>query len=142
MVYGSTPRNWGRFARLAKATGTHFVPSVGPGYVDTSVRLERPATRSRQRGRYYDDMWAAALALVQGGARHLIVVVVVVAEGRVGDELNEWHEGTQIEPAVPASRRGANGNGKYEDYGALGRVGTSNSPPSGAAASPRKEPVR
>jgi len=115
-TYGSTTRNWNGLRRLAKETGTAFIPSVGPGYMDTSVRPWNGATtRDRQRGKYYDNMWGAALADGGGG------VVSVTS-------FNEWHEGTQIEPAVPARREVASGpkgaaNRAYQDYGGLGASG-------------------
>jgi len=72
---------------------------VGPGYLDTRIRPWNAATtRSREDGAYYDRMFAAAIAC----GPTLIGVT----------SFNEWHEGTQIEPAVPMTV----GDYTYEDY--------------------------
>ena len=114
-TYGSTTRNWNALKRLADDTGTRFIPSVGPGYIDTSVRpWNAMTTRSRDGGRYYDRMWKAAKASASGLPGEQIVSVT---------SFNEWHEGTQIEPAVPARRGGLGHNKPYQDYGGLGPSG-------------------
>jgi hypothetical protein len=65
-------------------------PSVGPGYNakrgsgDTVVKL-------RKHGQTYDAMWRAAL---MSGADDVTIT-----------SFNEWHEGTQIEPAAVPRRR-------------------------------------
>lgn len=51
------------------------------------------ATQDRADGRYYDDGWRQAVA-----AQPEVVSVT---------SWNEWHEGTQIEPAVPKARAAA-----------------------------------
>jgi hypothetical protein len=61
-------------------------PSVAPGFDGTRATSIRKVV-SPDGGRRYDDMWAGALA---AGAD----VVTITS-------WNEWHEGTQIEPAVP-----------------------------------------
>ena len=62
--------------------------------------LRRPAgatatrkLKPRRRGRTYDSMWRAAIA---AGADRVTIT-----------SFNEWHEGTQIEPAAMAGRHGA-----------------------------------
>ncbi len=86
--YGSTPVNWPRLSAWAREHGLLFVPCVGPGYDDLRVRPWNGANRrSREEGAYYDRMWTRALAADPG----LIAIT----------SYNEWHEGTQIEPAVP-----------------------------------------
>ncbi|XP_063234008.1 glycoprotein endo-alpha-1,2-mannosidase-like protein [Bacillus rossius redtenbacheri] len=87
-TYGSTWKNWRGLGKFARQHDLLFVPSVGPGYVDTQVRpWNAGSTRHRQRGRYYGAAWRSALA-----ARARIISIT---------SFNEWHEGTQIEPAVP-----------------------------------------
>jgi glycosyl hydrolase family 99 len=76
-----------KFARLctqAHRQGLLCLPSVGPGY---SARRATSDTRVKRRrdGSTYDAMWTAALR-----ARADIVTIT---------SYNEWHEGTQIEPA-------------------------------------------
>ena len=98
MVYGSSPRHWPHLAKLARDTNCHFVPSVGPGYVDTSVRpWNGQATRRRRGGQYYEAMWEAALS--SNGNKEPPVGVSVTS-------FNEWHEGTQIEPAMDTKQTG------------------------------------
>lgn len=61
-------------------------------YSDVSVRpWNAAATQNRADGKYYDEGWQHALAT------HPEVISVT--------SWNEWHEGTQIEPAVPKARR-------------------------------------
>lgn len=86
--YGATPEHWPRLQRWAKRHGKLFVPSVGPGYIDTRVRpWNARNTHDRDGGRYYDAMFRAA---IDSGAPFIGIT-----------SFNEWHEGTQIEPAVP-----------------------------------------
>jgi glycoprotein endo-alpha-1,2-mannosidase len=61
---------------------------VGPGYEDTRIRpWNEKTTRDRDRGQYYEKMFAHA---VKTNADFIGIT-----------SFNEWHEGTQIEPAVP-----------------------------------------
>jgi hypothetical protein len=76
------------FARLcgqAHARGLRCAPSVGPGY-DARRGSGDAHVKPRRDGRTYDAMWTAAV-----GAR---------ADGVTITSYNEWHEGTQIEPAA------------------------------------------
>ncbi len=82
--YGAT--ELARTCASARALRLACAPSVAPGFDGmrgTTFRKVVPAAG----GQRYDDMWRAALA---AGAD----VVTVTS-------WNEWHEGTQIEPAVP-----------------------------------------
>lgn len=93
--YASSPQNWKSMADLLERAGLAFLPSVGPGYNDSKIRPWNTAnTRSREDGRYYDNMWEAA---VDSGAK----IVTITS-------YNEWGEGTQIEAVEP--RQG------YESY--------------------------
>jgi glycoprotein endo-alpha-1,2-mannosidase len=87
-TYGSTPRHWPALASWARSHDQLFVPCVAPGYIDTRIRPWNGVnTRDREHGAYYDRLWSAALD---------------VSPALVGiTSFNEWHEGTQIEPAVP-----------------------------------------
>jgi hypothetical protein len=64
-------------------------PSVGPGY-DARRGSGDPVVKRRRNGRTYDSMWRLAIA---SGADRVTIT-----------SYNEWHEGTQIEPAVPRNR--------------------------------------
>jgi glycoprotein endo-alpha-1,2-mannosidase len=76
-------------------------PSVGPGY-DARRATGDARLKERRQGATYDRMWRAAL---RAGAD----IVTITS-------YNEWHEGTQIEPA--------RGRAGYESYeGAYGLTG-------------------
>jgi glycoprotein endo-alpha-1,2-mannosidase len=87
-TFGSTIKNWPGLAEWAQQNNKLFIPSVGPGYIDLRIRPWNDVnTRDRQNGAYYDREFAAAIA-----AGPPIISIT---------SFNEWHEGTQIEPAVP-----------------------------------------
>ncbi|XP_019727809.1 glycoprotein endo-alpha-1,2-mannosidase [Hippocampus comes] len=89
-TYGSTHRNWEAVRAFCNDNGLLFVPSVGPGYVDTGVRpWNFQNTRNRINGKYYETSLSAALE-----AKPDLLSIT---------SFNEWHEGTQIETAVPKS---------------------------------------
>ena len=91
-----------RFCTQARKAGLLCAPSVGPGY-DARRATGDPRIRSRRDGATYDAMWRGA---IDAGAD----VVTITS-------YNEWHEGTQIEPAR-SGRRG------YQSYdGAWGKRG-------------------
>jgi len=98
--YGSGWKNWRALRDFAQRNSLLFAPSVGPGYVDTRVRPWNSAsTRDRRKGTYYDMAWRSALS----ASPHFVSVT----------SFNEWHEGTQIEEAVPK----VSGDGfRYLDY--------------------------
>jgi len=98
-TYGSTIENWPGLAEWAKQNNKLFIPSVGPGYIDLRIRpWNNVNTRGRLNGAYYDREFAAAIA-----AGPQIVSIT---------SFNEWHEGTQIEPADPKEIP----DFKYRDY--------------------------
>jgi len=77
-----------RYCAQARRLKLLCAPSVGPGY---DARRATPDVRVRLRrgGATYDAMWAGALR-----ARADVVTIT---------SYNEWHEGTQIEPARATS---------------------------------------
>lgn len=98
-TYGSTHGNWKELAAWARAHDKLFIPCVAPGYIDTRIRpWNGRNTRGREIGGYYDRAFDAAIA-----ARPDVIGIT---------SFNEWHEGTQIEPAVPKKV----GDFQYEDY--------------------------
>jgi hypothetical protein len=97
---------WGgdKFSRIcAEAHAVHLLclPSVGPGY-DAQRATGDSRVKPRRNGATYDAMWRAAIA---AGADQVTIT-----------SFNEWHEGTQIEPAAAHA-----GYLSYE--GAWGRAG-------------------
>ena len=98
-TYGSTWRSWPQLKSVSEQTKSLFIPSVGPGYIDTGVRpWNSENTRPRNNGNYYKNSWKAALQ-----TKPQIVSIT---------SFNEWHEGTQIEEAIPRSQDGL----VYKDY--------------------------
>lgn len=86
-THGSTMANWPSLQAWARARNLLFVPSVGPGYDDVRIRPWNARNRRhRNDGAYYRSMWESAIS---SGAP----VVAITS-------FNEWHEGTQVEPAV------------------------------------------
>lgn len=86
--FGSSHHNWKAIKAFCDANNLLFIPSVGPGYIDTSIRpWNNHNTRNRVNGRYYETALQAAL-----NVRPDMVTIT---------SFNEWHEGTQIERAVP-----------------------------------------
>lgn len=83
-----------------------FSASVGPGYIDTRAVPGSARDKSRQNGNTYDSMWQYAI--------NAQVEWVSITS------FNEWHEGSQIEPAKVKSIGGY----AYMNYeGAYGKSG-------------------
>lgn len=98
-TYGSNPENWKYMQKWADENEKIFIPCVAPGYIDTRVRpWNGGTTRDRENGVYYDRMYEKALDC---GASYVGIT-----------SFNEWHEGTQIEPAKPFQSK----NFHYLDY--------------------------
>jgi glycoprotein endo-alpha-1,2-mannosidase len=92
-----------RLCHQARRLGLLCAPSVGPGY-DARRATGDTRVRSRRGGATYDSMWRGAVR-----ARADLVTIT---------SYNEWHEGTQIEPARAAGE-------DYESYdGAWGLRGS------------------
>jgi glycoprotein endo-alpha-1,2-mannosidase len=75
----------GPLCARAHTAGLLCAPSVGPGY-DALRATGDTHVRTRDGGQTYDAMWKAA---IQAGADRVTIT-----------SYNEWHEGTQIEPAM------------------------------------------
>jgi glycoprotein endo-alpha-1,2-mannosidase len=73
-----------RMCASARKLGLVCAPSVGPGF-DARRATGEPRVRARENGATYDRMW-------RGAIRAAADVVTITS-------YNEWHEGTQIEPA-------------------------------------------
>lgn len=102
-TFGSTPENWQGLADFAQQNKLMFIPSVGPGYVDTRIRpWNANNARQRDNGKYYNTMWQQAI-----NVKPDIISVT---------SYNEWHEGSQIEPAMHG-KQNKQGTFTYENYG-------------------------
>ncbi|KAI2654225.1 Glycoprotein endo-alpha-1,2-mannosidase [Labeo rohita] len=98
-TYGSSHHNWRSIKTFCDYNNLVFIPSVGPGYIDTSIRpWNSQNTRNRINGKYYETSFNAAV-----DARPQIISIT---------SFNEWHEGTQIEKAIPKTW----GKTVYLDY--------------------------
>ena len=90
---GSSYSSYYTYAYRAKEDGKIFVPGVMPGYDDRLVRPDGPAPIYRNDGDYYYTTWSWAYNVSQYYPSTVKYVSIT--------SFNEWHEGTQIEPAVP-----------------------------------------
>lgn len=93
-AYYQDQRQWRQEAHLKKCG---FIPAVSPGYNDRGVRLEadhaplsRQLTSESPEGSLFEASLRHARYLVDEAVGNLLVV----------NSFNEWHEDTQIEPAV------------------------------------------
>lgn len=103
-TYGSTWGHWREIMKFAKDRGRIFIPSIGPGYIDTRVRpWNAKNTRNRDNGTYFMNAAKFACDL------HPNIISIT--------SFNEWHEGTQIEPAV---KKKVGETLYYLDYGSQG----------------------
>ncbi len=101
-VYIHDGSSFPRVCASARKLDLVCAPSVGPGY-DAQRATGDTRVRDRAGGSRYDRMW-------QGAVRAGADIVTITS-------YNEWHEGTQIEPAKAVG-------GPYASYeGAYGRVG-------------------
>ena len=98
--FGSTTSNWQKMSEFAQENDLIFIPCVGPGYTDTRIRpWNEKNIRKRDDGKYYERMFINAIT-----ANPDFIGIT---------SFNEWHEGTQIEPAIPKKISSYT----YEDYG-------------------------
>lgn len=101
-TYGSNPVNWSQLSSFCKDKGLLFSPSIGPGYNDVRVRpWNKQNTEPRNGGAYYQSYFDSVNKL-DTKPEFLSIT-----------SLNEWHEGTNIEPAIGwSSKKGYS----YEEY--------------------------
>jgi glycoprotein endo-alpha-1,2-mannosidase len=103
-VYIYDGSSFPRICASARTLGLLCAPSVGPGY-DARRATGDTRVRPRNGGATYDRMWRAAV-------RAAADVVTITS-------YNEWHEGTQIEPAKAVGAPYASYDGAY---GLVGRA--------------------
>lgn len=100
----SSMKNWAELSRLCTEHSMLFIPSIGPGYDDSKVRPWNGAnTRGRDNGAYYK--------------RHFEMAHAAKADLLSITSFNEWHEGTQIEPAIKFISTAENSTFVYQEYG-------------------------
>lgn len=99
----SNYNNWNELNNWCLDHKLLFIPSVGPGYIDTRIRpWNNQNTKSREGGKYYKKIFEAAIAVTSP-------IISITS-------WNEWGEGTQIEPCTPKKIAGFS----YEDYQPFG----------------------
>ena len=82
-----TPTEFASVCGSARQANLLCSPSVSPGYVASRFRASDAQFVSRDAGNRYDATWTGAIEAAAD-------VVSITS-------FNEWHEGTQIEPAKP-----------------------------------------
>lgn len=90
---------------LSMPTGAWYVPGINPGFSARRIGYEDWVDTPRRDGSTYDDRWERMFAV---GVEPALVAITT---------FNEWHEGTQIEPAAPGVTLPSGYT--YLDYGAL-----------------------
>jgi glycoprotein endo-alpha-1,2-mannosidase len=85
--------------------GAWYVPGINPGFSARRVGLPSSVDTPRRDGSTYDDRWNSMFAV---GIKPVMVAITT---------FNEWHEGTQIEPAT--SKMTMSDGSAYLDYGKL-----------------------
>ncbi len=103
----ASPDTFAGLAADCRSANIICSPSVAPGFDNRQAVTTGQQVVDRQNGARYDAMWQAAIA-----ARPEWISVTT---------FDEWHEGTQIEPAMDFS----GGSRSYTGYeGAYGATGT------------------
>ncbi|MEV6127124.1 glycoside hydrolase family 99 protein [Streptomyces violaceusniger] len=107
---GNNPQ-WAGPAAYCRDHGMVWAPSIGPGYIDDrAVPGNTTPTLERDDGATYDLEWNNALSPANGGPPTWVSIT----------SFNEWHEGSQIEPAASAPPTAQS----YRTYsGAYGKTG-------------------
>jgi len=101
-VYIYDGSSFPRICASARLHGLVCAPSVGPGY--NALRATGDTRiRGRKDGATYDNMWRSAV-------RAAADIVTITS-------YNEWHEGTQIEPARAVGPPYASYDGAYGRFG-------------------------
>ncbi|NEW69788.1 glycoside hydrolase family 99 protein [Streptomyces rhizosphaericus] len=102
---------WAGPAAYCRDHGMVWAPSIGPGYIDDrAVPGNTTPTLERADGATYDLEWNNALSPANGGPPTWVSIT----------SFNEWHEGSQIEPATATPPTALS----YRTYdGAYGRTG-------------------
>jgi hypothetical protein len=112
VLAGATAGGWSGVGAYCQQHGLIWAPSVGPGYLDDrAVPGNTTPTLDRNNGATYDQEWTNAITPSIGGSPNWVTIT----------SFNEWHEGSQVEPA---SATPPAGYGYLTYSGAYGRTGT------------------
>jgi hypothetical protein len=98
----ASPADFAAYVADCRAANVICSPSVSPGFDNRNAVATGQQVVDRQNGARYDAMWQAAIA---AGSEWISITT-----------FNEWHEGTQIEPAqgfVSGARSYAGYDGAY-----------------------------
>lgn len=87
--YNLVMERWRVWRNVAESYGIRFVPAAIPGYSDRAMRGPSRRILPREDGNALRKHWAMAKEVY---SKDLPMVTVTT--------FNEWHEGTQIEPAL------------------------------------------
>jgi hypothetical protein len=111
-IAGLTETGWAGVGAYCAAHGMVWSPSVAPGYLDDrAVPGNTTPTVDRNNGATYDQEWTNAITPSLGGNPNWVSIT----------SFNEWHEGSQVEPATSTPPAGYG----YLTYnGAYGQTGT------------------
>jgi hypothetical protein len=91
VLAAAAANGWAGVGAYCQAHGLVWAPSIGPGYIDDrAVPGNTTPTLDRANGATYDQEWHNALTPSIGGSPNWVTIT----------SFNEWHEGSQIEPAT------------------------------------------
>ena len=93
--------NWAR----GMPANVWYIPGINPGFAARRIGYEAWVDTPRRDGETYNDRWQRMFDV--GIEPNMIAITT----------FNEWHEGTQIEPAIPVETR--DGAYPYLDYSPL-----------------------
>ncbi|HEX3792056.1 MAG TPA: discoidin domain-containing protein [Pseudonocardiaceae bacterium] len=111
-IAADTAGGWAGVGAYCQTHGMVWAPSVGPGYLDDrAVPGNTTPTLDRDNGATYDQEWTNATTPSIGGNPSWVSIT----------SFNEWHEGSQVEPA---SSTPPAGYGYLTYQGAYGTTGT------------------
>lgn len=85
-TWGSTAENWPQMSKFANQKNILFVPSVAPGYDDSTINhWNMRYIKPRECSKYYNSRWEKA---IKTGTNVIMI-----------NSFNGWKEATNIEPA-------------------------------------------
>jgi hypothetical protein len=111
-IAANTAGGWAGVGAYCASHNMVWAPSIGPGYLDDrAVPGNTTPTLDRANGATYDHEWTNAITPSIGGSPNWVSIT----------SFNEWHEGSQVEPATSNPPAGF---GYLTYQGAYGTSGT------------------